>query len=497
MSYQNTLPVSPLDSVTSQSPASLVQLRGMKKNHWVPSRYNARASNEEGSLILWNTYTGTMNVFKGKDIAGVDKLLRDQQGFVGELKGLAKYLYERGYLVSKDTNEYRRFQLMAGQQQYRSDIMELILLASEDCNFRCTYCYEDFPRGTMEPPVRQAIKRYVENRASGLKQLGIKWFGGEPLYGFKAIEDLGPFFVEIADKYSLDFASHMTTNGYLLTPDIADKLLAWKITDFQITLDGMAEQHDARRPTRDGCKTFETIHANLQSMQKRKDQFGVTIRVNFDQENHGLLEPLLKLLEKDFSGDERFTLRFHTINKWGGPNDDNLTVCGVNEARTATSQLQKSALDKNLRIGTLQESTKPGQHVCYAARPYNFIIGADGTLMKCTIVLGSEDYNIVGKIKDEGEMDLDLDRFALWTEPAFEGDSTCQKCYMVPSCQGMYCPWIRIEKDTQPCPSTKRNIRRELLAALEVSERKTGARKMRDANGQSVMSVAENGNGLK
>src|SRR3712207_7092344 len=32
------------------------------------------------------------------------------------------------------------------------------LLASEDCNFRCTYCYEDFARGTMQPEVREGIK---------------------------------------------------------------------------------------------------------------------------------------------------------------------------------------------------------------------------------------------------------------------------------------------------------------------------------------------------
>lgn len=476
MSSLSPLPESPLDKTASPTPANLVQLRGMRKNRWVPSRYNARATNPDGSLILWNTYTGAMNTFKGKDCVSVDKLLRNRAGFVGELKGLAKYLYDRGYLVAQETNEYRRVQLLAGQQQYRSDIMELILLASEDCNFRCVYCYEDFARGTMTPAVRQAIRKYVEKRAPEVKELGIKWFGGEPLYGFSAIEELAPFFVEIADKYSMSFGCHMTTNGYLLTPDVADKLLAWKINDFQITLDGMAEHHDVKRPTRDGCKTFDTILANLQSLRRRTDDFGVAIRLNFDSENIVSLEPLLELLQKDFGRDERFTLHFHSIQKWGGPNDDNLTICGVNEAREATDQLYQSALDKDLQIGTLQEATRPGQHVCYAARPYNFIIGADGTLMKCTIVLGSKDYNVLGKITDEGEMEIDVDKFALWTEPAFEGDPTCKKCYMVPSCQGMYCPWIRIEQDIQPCPSTKRNIRRELLSTLDVSERKLRAR---------------------
>ena len=129
---------------------------------------------------------------------------------------------------------------------YRQDVLELILLASEDCNFRCTYCYEDFQRGTMLPSVREGVKKMVERRAPHLKQLTVGWFGGEPLYGFQAMEDLGPFFIDIAEKHSIRYVSHITTNAYLLTPDVAEKLMAWQVLNFQITLDGMREQHDAK-----------------------------------------------------------------------------------------------------------------------------------------------------------------------------------------------------------------------------------------------------------
>ena len=77
----------------------------------------------------------------------------------------------------------------------------------------------------------------------------------------------------------------MTTNGDLLTPDVAELLLKWKINQFQITLDGIGEVHDRKRPTRDGGPSFWRIFENLVSLQQRSDDFKVGIRVNFDREN--------------------------------------------------------------------------------------------------------------------------------------------------------------------------------------------------------------------
>ncbi|PPU93786.1 hypothetical protein XalbCFBP2523_04890 [Xanthomonas albilineans] len=37
-------------------------------------------------------------------------------------------------------------------------IFSLILLPTEKCNFRCTYCYEDFATGRMQPKVVEGIK---------------------------------------------------------------------------------------------------------------------------------------------------------------------------------------------------------------------------------------------------------------------------------------------------------------------------------------------------
>lgn len=435
---------------------------------WVPSRYNVRATTTDGRLVLWNTYTGKISVFKAAQKERIQEML-GRQGIEAQDKGMARYLYNRGYLVKEGTDEYRRIQFAFGQQQYRTDLLELILLASEDCNFRCQYCYEDFARGTMRQSVRSGIKKLVEKKIRGLSNLAVGWFGGEPLYGFQAIEDLAPFLLEISERHSVRYKSNMTTNGYLLTPEIAEKLLSWKINRFQITLDGPPAQHDCNRPARDGGGTFATIFENLKALRDRTDDFTVDLRVNFDRVNYPHLSELLALIEQEFKHDHRFGLRFRAVGQWGGPNDEQLSVCGTDESRQAQARLRAEARRRNLKISDDIRGVSVGSQVCYAARPYNFIVGASGQLMKCTVDLDKYDRNVVGHLTEDGDLVLDQDKMALWTEPAFEQDKKCQKCVVLPSCQGTFCPLVRFETRQSPCTPVRRTLKSDLLEILETT----------------------------
>jgi uncharacterized protein len=437
---------------------------------WVPSRYNIRAATDDGRLVLWNSYKRSMSIFGAAQRLAIEAML-SKKGFSARPKGMVKYLFDRGYLLKEGTDEYRRIQLAFGQQQYRTDTLQFTLLASEDCNLRCQYCYEEFARGTMHPQVRTGIKNLVEKRLSGLKSLSVSWFGGEPLYGFQAIEDLGPFFIEMSEKHSLRFSSGMTTNGYLLTPEIADKLLAWKIDSFQITIDGTPEDHDRSRPTRDGQGTFSTIFDNLRAMHRRpqSEDFEIDIRVNWDLRNYPHLGGFLDLIEAEFRGDPRFKVRFHSVFPSGGPNDAQLAICGMDEAVQLQKDLEREARKRGLTLAEDLRQVKPvSSGVCYAARPYHFVIGATGKVMKCTIELDMADRNVVGFLSEEGELTLDQDKMALWCEPAFEKDTKCQKCVVLPVCMGSSCPLIRFERHTSPCIPLRQTAKHELRAMAEL-----------------------------
>ena len=459
----NILQQSPhdLNPLATAPPAATAMTR------WVASHYNIRAVTGDGRLVLWNTYRGTMSVFEPEQRAPIEAMLR-RKGFEAESEGIVKYLFDRGFLVKEDTDEYRRFQLGFGQQHYRTDTLQLILLASEDCNFRCQYCYEEFARGTMQPAVRNGVKKLVQRRLEGLRNFSISWFGGEPLYGLQAIEDLAPFFLETANEHSIRYSASMTTNGYLLTPEVADKLLAWKINLFQITLDGPPEDHDRSRPTRDGQGTFAQIFGNLKSLSRRSDDFVVDVRVNFDRKNYPHLQSLLDTLQNEFKEDSRFRLRFRAVGQWGGPNDEQLEVCGTEDSKEIYMEMRKEARKRGLSVSDdIRQVQGMGSQACYAARPYSFIVGATGKLMKCTVELDMNDRNVVGHLTENGDLVLDQDKLALWTEPAFENDSKCHSCVILPACQGVFCPLVRIESGRSPCSPLRLDGKKELLATAE------------------------------
>lgn len=445
--------------------------------HWVSSRYTIRATAEDGRLILWNSLSGSMSVFKAEQEPQVRALLKGK-GVESRKEGLVGYLADRGFLVQEGSNEYRRFLHAFGKQHYRNDRLELILMSSEDCNFRCKYCYEDFARGTMLPEVRQGIKRMVEQRIGQLNELQVRWFGGEPLYGWEAIEDLGPFMADIAEKHGVTYYSHATTNGYLLTPERADKLLSWKINVFQITLDGIPENHDCNRPARDGSGTFQTIFENLKSLARRPEPFAVSLRVNFDQTNCGRMDEFLELVESELRRDPRFIMNFNPVGRWGGKNDSELEVCGKDERSQIVLALNDAAHRRGIRVRNLRFANKLGAQVCYAARPYNLLIGAHGQVMKCTVVLDKEDYNVVGQITPAGELVLDDDKMGMWTEPSFQRDGQCQKCAVLPSCQGISCPVPRIQADKRPCITARTKSKVMLTQAAAHLPAEVKARKI-------------------
>jgi uncharacterized protein len=429
-------------------------------NRWIPSRYNEISYSKSGDLLVYNSYTGAIASFSDDEKSDALDALR-ASGIEGELPDSLRPLFELGFLVAEQTDEDRRA-LFLHQSLHRTDLMHLVILPTEACNFRCAYCYQTFSKGKMTDETKEGLKKYVEQQASHLKHLSVSWFGGEPLLAQDVIGELSEAFLSAANKYGMIYSADMTTNGYGLTKPMLQQLLGWNIRRFMVTVDGSEDAHDARRHLRGGGKTFSRIMENLTDISHLKDDFECHIRINFDHDNLDEMKELMLLLGPLFSGDRRFQIYFRPVGRWGGTHDDRLSVCAPQTADTKIWELTEFALHRQLVMSSYIENTLlPAGAVCYAAKPHSLVVGSDGRLYKCTVAL-DEEANQIGWLRSDGTAQLDYDKLALWTTSGEEKDEHCRACFFRPACQGNHCPLFRMRTGQRPCSFEKRKIKKVL-----------------------------------
>jgi uncharacterized protein len=139
-------------------------------------------------------------------------------------------------------------------------------------------------------------------------------------------------------------------------------------------------------------------------------------------------------------------------------------------------QLKTTAIQAGITTESLDSGMIPGPaSACYASRPYSLIVGADGKLMKCTVMLDTDERNVVGMLSEDGQIDFNEDRFALWTRPYYRTDPMCAKCFFVPVCQGTICPLPRITIGERACPSQKLEIQQTLKDLYRLRQLKSAA----------------------
>jgi len=247
-------------------------------NTFVPTRYLSYSYADNGSLILFNSLTGAIGAVPAEQASMVRESLRRSAKHASPLQGILKDLRSGGFLILEGTDE-RSLAQKHFLNRYRDEYLHLILLSTEQCNFRCTYCYESFLRERMSNGIRNGIKRYVTSQRD-LKQFVVSWFGGEPLLAADVVIDLSRFFHQYCAERGIQYRATATTNGFFLTPEVAEKIIPLGVREFQITLDGIQEEHDKRRVLQAGGGTFNVIMQNLRYLKGTDHTFVIIIRHN-------------------------------------------------------------------------------------------------------------------------------------------------------------------------------------------------------------------------
>jgi len=302
---------------------------------------------------------------------------------------------------------------------------ELIVLPTEKCNFRCTYCYEDFQIGRMKRRTIDGIKKLIEVRVRDIDDFTLSWFGGEPLLAEGVVREIGGFAHGLCKSSGIQFHGALTTNAYTLQRGLFDDLVAIRHNNYQITLDGDAEWYDRTRLLANKSGTFDVIWKNLVDMQGLQQNSRITLRLHVHSENIESVRRLYGKVQQAFGGDDRYQVFFHRVSNLSGEKGIPQTELGFARYQQVLAYIT-GAQD----VGEPPKATSEaslGDYICYAARPNSLLVRADGRIGKCTVAL-NDPRNDVGRLLDDGTLDLDQQQLQRWFEGYRTMDARTLSC---------------------------------------------------------------------
>jgi uncharacterized protein len=308
------------------------------------------------------------------------------------------------------------------------EALQLILMPTEQCNFRCVYCYENFRNGAMPKETIDAVRSLLSSRIGDLRYLVISWFGGEPLLALDAIASVSEHIrTLLLSNPDVRYKASITTNGYLLTAATFRRLLDWGVFTYQISFDGPREQHDRKRILADGRPTFDRLWTNLIQMKAVPDRFAVTVRLHVDGDNADQVPAFLSQFAQDFGHDDRFAVYIIELGQYANAPRQDLNLLPSECADRLMQEACSLGQGLHIPVRVAERNNHGFYATCFATKLNSFIIRSNGQVSKCIVAL-EKDANQVGTIPEDGTLSLDRMKLLAWARGLSSGETQELEC---------------------------------------------------------------------
>ncbi|MDR1772661.1 MAG: SPASM domain-containing protein [Hungatella sp.] len=415
---------------------------------YISSYYNFQVTRNDGTLLLYNTRTGSLIfIDKIESAEKIKEMLNEPDKYL-ETDDF-NVLRDNGFIILKDCDEIHEVAKGFSLVNNSKSSLSITILPTIYCNFNCPYCFvvEDGKFTSMKQRIYNAIYnlilRYIKNYSDKIT-VTIGWFGGEPMLCVKDMENFMNRLIELEKEYNnITLHGKIVTNGFFLNYDNFLRLYEAGIKNFQVTLDGDKENHDKLRTLKDGNPTFDIIYKNLLSIKNdcKYEDFLISLRGNFLRSNIKSMKQLAQKMIVDFKGDERFNLSFRPVvdfsikkNKHGVAKDD---YCNKQESvkiqEKLFSDMQGYGNKGNRMFNPLPY---PINKWCNVNKQNSFIFNPDGLVFACDSVL-SDKREAIGVIQEDGTIAYN-EKESVWRSSIFQSDKygKCQICKILPVCLG-------------------------------------------------------------
>lgn len=178
------------------------------------------------------------------------------------------------------------------------------LAVAQSCNLGCTYCYADggdfggTPAMMSEAVAQATVDRLLGDAGPG-GRIGLAYIGGEPLLNRSVIHSTTAYAAARGAEQDVEVTFSITTNGTLLKPGDID-LFAEHGFAVTVSIDGIAEEHDAVRKTRSGDGTWDRVIAGIQPLLDRQPELQVSARASVTPANMNIRRTVRELIGLGF-----------------------------------------------------------------------------------------------------------------------------------------------------------------------------------------------------
>ena len=422
------------------------------------SKYNHSVVNKHGDLLIYNSYSNCFIKIRGKKCKEIKNAIRNYD-VVSNLNNVeTNLLRQEGVIVPKDEDESVKLKIRY-QEIINNGSLAFTILPTEQCNFRCKYCNEPFKKKNMPKSIQDGLIKFLRANIHKYNRLDMAWFGGEPLLAADDIEYMTENFLEICRTYRIPYTANITTNGYLLTPEMLKRMMKCHVTSYQVTIDGLEDTHNFQKPLAGGGETYQTVIQNLRNIRDnvKTKMIRIIIRTNITKEIYNQFDQYLDFYKKEFGDDERFSFFFRPAMDWGG--DAVKTISDQLIGDEVIDNIYKKIIstEKLKRFDSHRGFFAPGGTVCAAAKLNFFTLEPDGKLHKCSQIFDDDFDTCIGRLNENGEMIIDESKHAEWLLERTSCDNT--DCFFGGNCLSEFCPKLRINGVIKRnCPHEMRNI---------------------------------------
>lgn len=159
-----------------------------------------------------------------------------------------------------------------------------MMIVTEDCNLRCTYCYEKNKNYTPIYMTTEVAKNAIDFLINEIiknngDKIDITFFGGEPTLNMKVINFIFDYTVEQAANFNIKPSFQLITNCTIFNSDVYNFIKKWFSTlqevNIQLSIDGHPLVQDKCRINKEGKGSSQLVEKTVKEYLKCFEELNI------------------------------------------------------------------------------------------------------------------------------------------------------------------------------------------------------------------------------